>query len=67
MRKIKAVSRLCEQELLAGTPAEASWHQQYSHSAYIFIGNLDRSVTESEIAVAFSQWGEIVDISLAKD
>ena len=67
MRKIKAVSRLCEHDLSARTPPEASWHQQYAHSAYIFIGNLDLYTTEPEIAIAFSQWGEIVDLSLAKD
>jgi RNA-binding motif X-linked protein 2 len=66
-RQTEAVKKLVEQELANLTPAAGSWHTQYSRSAYVYIGNLDPRLTEGDIVTVFSQFGDIVDINLARD
>ena len=62
-----AIRKLCESELVNGTDGSASWHYAYSDSAYIYIGGLEPELTEGDIVIAFSQFGEIVDVNLARD
>jgi len=50
---------------LAGTPA--SWHSKYSKSAWIYVGNLDHSLTEGDVICVLSQYGEIEDFHLVRD
>jgi RNA-binding motif X-linked protein 2 len=66
-RQTDAVKKLVDQELEKLTPAAGSWHTQYSRSAYVYIGNLDPRLTEGDIITVFSQFGDIVDINLARD
>jgi RNA-binding motif X-linked protein 2 len=44
-----------------------SWHDEYKKSSYIFIANLNYDMNEGDIAIAFSQFGEIVDVHLVRD
>ncbi|KAK9172178.1 RNA recognition motif domain protein family protein [Cryptosporidium meleagridis] len=44
-----------------------SWHDNYKNSSYIYISGLDLRLTEGDIAIVFSQWGEPVDINLIRD
>ncbi|KAI8615862.1 hypothetical protein BC830DRAFT_1120602 [Chytriomyces sp. MP71] len=64
---VKAIQRLNDQELQKGLAESGSWHDDFSHSAYIFIGGLPYHLSEGDIIVVFSQWGEIVDINLLRD
>lgn len=45
----------------------ASWHEAYKKSAYIVISNLNIALTEGDIIIVTSQYGEIVDIKLLRD
>ncbi|UVC54038.1 RNA-binding motif protein, X-linked 2 [Theileria orientalis] len=62
-----AISRLSELELKRGTIGEGSWHHQYKDSCYIFIGGLDTRMTEGDIIIVFSQFGDPIDINLKRD
>lgn len=44
-----------------------SWHAAYRHSAYIFCGGLPFDLTEGDLIVVFSQFGEIVDVNMPRD
>ncbi|KAH8584418.1 RNA recognition family [Cryptosporidium sp. chipmunk genotype I] len=44
-----------------------SWHSDYRSSSYIYISGLDLRLTEGDIAIVFSQWGEPIDINLIRD
>ncbi len=66
-RQIEAIRRLVESDLDKLVPIEHSWHSQYSSSAYIYIGNLDPRLTEGDVITVFSQFGDIVDINMARD
>lgn len=62
-----AILRLSELELKKGIMGEGSWHHQYKDSCYIFIGGLDTRMTEGDIIIVFSQFGEPIDINLKRD
>lgn len=62
---MKNVTKLSESELARG--GKSSWHDQYKHSAWIFVGGLPYDLTEGDIICVFSQYGEIVNINLVRD
>ncbi|VWU52242.1 RNA-binding protein, putative [Hepatocystis sp. ex Piliocolobus tephrosceles] len=65
--QIKSIEKLNEFELKNIGNNESSWHDHYMNSSYIYIGNLDKGLTEDDIAIIFSQYGEPVDINLVRD
>jgi hypothetical protein len=68
MNTIREIQKINDQELalgIAGTPA--SWHQKYLQSAWIYVGNLDHSLSEGDIICVLSQFGEIEDLNLARE
>ena len=68
MNQIKAIQRINEKELEAGIlKPEHSWHQEYKDQAYIFIGGLNRQLTEGDLLTIFSQYGVPVDVLLVRD
>ncbi|GIX66166.1 RNA-binding protein, putative [Babesia caballi] len=64
---ITAIERLSERELQQGIIGEASWHHRYKDSSYIYIGGLDKRMTEGDVVIVFSQFGDPVDIHLKRD
>jgi RNA-binding motif X-linked protein 2 len=69
MNVVKEIQRINAQELALGVDGSEkhSWHDEYRNSAYIFIGGLPYTVTEGDVLVAFSQYGEPSDIHLPRD
>ncbi|KAL3239903.1 U2 snRNP complex subunit IST3 RNJ42_04946 [Nakaseomyces bracarensis] len=68
MNQIKTIQRINETELEQGIlNPERSWHNEYKDQAYIFIGGLNRELTEGDILTVFSQYGVPVDILLVRD
>ncbi|CDR95830.1 RNA-binding protein, putative [Babesia bigemina] len=64
---ITAIERLSELELQQGIIGPSSWHHQYKDSCYIYIGGLDKRMTEGDIVIVFSQFGEPIDVHLKRD
>jgi len=54
---VKEISRINERELALNV-GNSSWHDQYKHSAYIYVGGLDFELTEGDVVTIFSQFGE---------
>ena len=54
MNKIKSIQNLTNYELENLTPLNASWHQEYSKSAYIYVGGLTYKMNEGDLAIVFS-------------
>lgn len=67
MHNIQSTKRLAALELKEGLEGSKSWHHQYKNSAYIFVGNLNPGLTEGDVVIVFSQFGDIVDVNLARD
>ncbi|KZV91839.1 hypothetical protein EXIGLDRAFT_647834 [Exidia glandulosa HHB12029] len=61
----KEVARINEKELQLGIAG--SWHDQYKDSAYVYIGNLPRDLTEGDVITIMSQYGEVMDVNLPRD
>jgi RNA-binding motif X-linked protein 2 len=68
MNQIRDLQKLIKAERDAKIPYGAgSWHWPYRRSPYIFIKNLDTRLSEGDLLVIFSQFGEIVDLKLSRD
>jgi len=67
MNVVKEIQRINQLELEQGIGDEASWHQKYKDSAYVFVGGLDYELTEGDVITIMSQYGEIVDCNLVRD
>eukprot|EP01016_Furgasonia_blochmanni_P025193 TRINITY_DN2712_c0_g1_i4.p1 TRINITY_DN2712_c0_g1~~TRINITY_DN2712_c0_g1_i4.p1 ORF type:complete len:257 (+),score=78.09 TRINITY_DN2712_c0_g1_i4:166-936(+) len=67
MHTAKTIKNFTETELSKSVPLEASWHMDYKDSAYIFVGGLNYELNEGDIAIIFSQYGEISDVLLQRD
>ncbi|CAJ1400071.1 unnamed protein product [Effrenium voratum] len=67
MYNITAQRQIARRELKEGLDGNKSWHHQYKDSAYIYVGGLHEGLTEGDIVVVFSQFGEVVDCHLVRD
>lgn len=67
MYNINATKNLGELELREGLEGNRSWHNQFRNSAYIYIGGLNQGLTEGDVVIVFSQFGEIVDVNMVRD
>jgi len=56
MNKIRTIEKINEAELSLGISTSASWHAEFAHSPYIYIGGLPYELTEGDIVVVFSQY-----------
>ena len=67
LSKIKQIQKLNEQELKYKINYTGSWHYKYRDSPYIFISGFPTEVTEGDLVIVFSQYGEIVDCRIVRD
>ncbi|CUS07392.1 unnamed protein product, partial [Tuber aestivum] len=67
MNNIRAIEKLNRRELEAGIPLSASWHTDWSDTAYVYIGGLPYELSEGDIITIFSQFGEPVHLNLVRD
>ncbi|CCF60461.1 hypothetical protein KAFR_0K01050 [Kazachstania africana CBS 2517] len=68
MNQIRSIKKISENELHNGIlSSDLSWHNDYKDQAYVFIGGLNKDLTEGDILTIFSQYGVPVDIYLARD
>ena len=44
-----------------------SWHNQYKDSAYVYVGGLPNELSEGDIMIVFSQFGDTVDVNMPRD
>lgn len=58
---------LSRKELELGVPAESSWHQDYAHSSFIYVGNLHEGLTEGDLVIVFSQFGVPTFVKIIRD
>ena len=65
--RIKEIDRINQRELDLNIGPSASWHVRYSHSAYIYVGNIHFDLNEGDLITVLSQFGEIVDCNLIRD
>mmetsp|Transcript_11505 Transcript_11505/g.23410 ORF Transcript_11505/g.23410 Transcript_11505/m.23410 type:complete len:336 (-) Transcript_11505:117-1124(-) len=78
MNRVKEVERInakdLQLQLASDTVGNAgrwdvnkSWHAQYKDSAYVYVGGLSDGLSEGDVIVICSQFGEVVDINMPRD
>jgi RNA-binding motif X-linked protein 2 len=66
LTNIKSRQKQREQEVLQGLSDKASYHTEFSSSAYIYAGQLSFKLTEGDLLAIFAEYGEIVDVNLVR-
>eukprot|EP00540_Astrosyne_radiata_P007815 CAMPEP_0116838550 /NCGR_PEP_ID=MMETSP0418-20121206/9276_1 /TAXON_ID=1158023 /ORGANISM="Astrosyne radiata, Strain 13vi08-1A" /LENGTH=243 /DNA_ID=CAMNT_0004468567 /DNA_START=806 /DNA_END=1534 /DNA_ORIENTATION=+ len=69
MNVVAEIGRINEAELakgIVGGLSAASWHSKYAHSAWIYMGNLPKTLTEGDVICIASQYGEVEDLHLVR-
>lgn len=78
MNRVKEVERINKKDLAVQLASDTvgnagrwdvnkSWHAQYKDSAYVYVGGLPLDLTEGDVAIVFSQFGEVVDVNVPRD
>ncbi|ORZ06477.1 hypothetical protein BCR42DRAFT_160011 [Absidia repens] len=69
MNVVKEIQRINQRELgtTEGWDDSRSWHNQYKDTSWIFVANLDYDLTEGDVVCIFSQYGEPLNIEMARD
>eukprot|EP01070_Trichotokara_eunicae_P011350 Trichotokara_eunicae@DN7140_c0_g1_i1.p1 len=65
--QINAIKELSERELRQGITPEQSWHNSYTKSPYVFVGGVHNKLTEGDIVIVFSQFGDVIDVNMVRD
>ncbi|GBG28476.1 RNA-binding motif protein, X-linked 2 [Hondaea fermentalgiana] len=65
----RAIEALNAEELRRGIAGNlrASWHADYRDTSWVFLGGLDKSLSEGDVLCVFSQVGEVEDLHLVRD
>lgn len=60
------IDELNQKELNEKTSIEASWHNDYNDTSYVYVGGLPAAMTEGDLLVLFSQYGNPVHVEVAR-
>lgn len=67
MNSIREIQNLNKRELENDVSLEASWHNDYRDTAYVYVGGLPFTLTEGDVLTIFSQFGEPTYLNLMRD
>ena len=67
MQAIRQTQLLNKRELEDATPPSASWHADYRDTAWIYVGGLLPELTEGDVCIIFSQYGNPTHLNLIRD
>src|ERR1700759_5701069 len=67
MNAIRQTQLLNKRELENATLPSASWHVDYRDTAWIYIGGLHLDLTEGDVCIIFSQYGNPTHLNLIRD
>lgn len=65
MNTVTTILKMNERQLKSGS--DASWHDRYKSSSWVFVGGLSPDLCEGDVICVFSEWGEVEDIHLIRD
>lgn len=67
MNAIRQTQALNKRELENATPPSASWHADYRDTAWIYVGGLPNDLSEGDVCIIFSQFGNPTHLNLIRD
>lgn len=67
MQAIRQTQQLNKRELENAIPPSASWHADYRDTAWIYVGGLPFDLTEGDVLIIFSQFGNPTHLNMIRD
>ncbi|ETN40851.1 uncharacterized protein HMPREF1541_05131 [Cyphellophora europaea CBS 101466] len=67
MNAIRQTQNLNKRELENATPPSASWHVDYRDTAWLYVGGLPTDLSEGDVCIIFSQFGNPTHLNLIRD
>jgi RNA-binding motif protein, X-linked 2 len=67
MQAIRQTALLNKRELENATPPSASWHADYRDTAWIYVGGLPLDLSEGDVCIIFSQFGNPTHLNMIRD
>jgi RNA-binding motif protein, X-linked 2 len=67
MNAIRQTALLNKRELENATAPSASWHVDYRDTAWLYVGGLPNDLSEGDVAIIFSQYGNPTHLNLIRD
>ena len=67
MQAIRQTQLLNKRELENATQPSASWHADYRDTAWIYVGGLLPELSEGDVSIIFSQFGNPTHLNLIRD
>ncbi len=68
MNTAATITKINDSELASGiTGTSASWHEEFASSSWVWVGGVDKKLTEGDIIAVMSEYGEIEDIHAPRD
>lgn len=67
MNAIRQTQQLNKRELENAIPPSASWHVDYRDTAWIYVGGIPLDLSEGDVMVIFSQFGNPTHLNLIRD
>lgn len=67
MQAIRQTQQLNKRELENATPPSASWHADYRDTAWVYVGGLPFDLTEGDVVIILSQFGNPTHLNLVRD
>ncbi|GFP96425.1 zinc finger CCCH domain-containing protein 25 [Phtheirospermum japonicum] len=64
---VKRIQNINKKEASLGISEDASWHDKYKDSAYVYVGGIPFDLTEGDLLAVFCSYGEINDVNLVRD
>lgn len=67
MNAIRQTQQLNKRELENAIPPSASWHADYRDTAWIYIGGIPLDLSEGDVIIIFSQFGNPTHLNMIRD
>lgn len=67
MNAIRQTQQLNKRELENAIPPSASWHADYRDTAWIYVGGIPLDLSEGDVIIIFSQFGNPTHLNLIRD
>lgn len=61
------INDLNQLELANKVPPEASWHNDYKDTSYVYVGGFPKEMTEGDLVILFSQYGNPTHVVITRD
>eukprot|EP01133_Synstelium_polycarpum_P015087 gene15087-17861_t len=67
MNVVREIGRINQRELALNATDKASWHADYAHSPWVFVGGMPYEMNEGDVVTVLSQFGEVDEVNMVRN